>query len=330
MKVMLITGGAGFIGSNFIRFFLRRNKNFIIINMDNLNYPSNLENFKDLERSPRYHFVKGSITNHELVNYVIKRHRPDYIINFASESNLDNCANNPLNLTQTHILGTQTLLESARYFWGKQKFQGNLFIQVSTNEVYGSTSVSDVFFNEDAPLLPDNPFSASKAGADMLVKSYQSTYGFPAIITRCCPTYGPYQNVGNFIPKCIINALSDKPIPVCENKVREWIYVLDHCIALIRILFYGRTGEVYNISSGNEISDFDMAKKILELAGKPGGAIEKINDSSLPNTRCILNSCKLKNNLNWSAKFNLEEGLRDTVLWYKQNPDIWRNIEAQN
>ncbi|HOM01424.1 MAG TPA: GDP-mannose 4,6-dehydratase [Acetivibrio sp.] len=327
MKVILITGGAGFIGSNFIRFFLRRNKNFIIVNMDSLNHATNLENVKDLEKSPRYHFVKGSITNHELVNYVIKRHRPDYIINFASESNFDNCASNPLSFTQTHMLGTQTLLESARYFWGKHKFQGNLFIQASINEVYGSTPANDVFFSEDAPLLPDNPFSASKAGADMLVKSYASAYGFPAIITRCCPTYGPYQHIGNFVPKCIINALSDKPVPVFEKKVREWIYVLDHCIALIRVLFYGKTGEIYNISSGNEISDFDMAKKILELLGKPKEAIERIDDSSLQNTRCILNSYKLKNNLNWSTKFKLEDGLRDTILWYKQNPDRWKDIE---
>ncbi|CDG35782.1 dTDP-glucose 4,6-dehydratase [Acetivibrio thermocellus BC1] len=327
MKVMLITGGAGFVGSNFIRFFLRRNKNFIIINMDNLSSTSNLENVKDLEKSPRYHFVKGSITNHELVNYVIKRHRPDCIINFASESSLDNCANNPLNFTQTNVLGTQTLLESARYFWGKNKFQGNLFIQVSTGEVYGSTPANDVFFSEEAPLLSDNPFSASKAGADMLVKSYTITYGFPAIITRCCPTYGPCQHIGNFIPKCIINALSDKPITVCENKVREWIYVLDHCIALTKILFYGRTGEIYNISSGNEISDFDVAKKILGLVGKPDSAIEKADDSSLPTKRCILNSYKLKSNLNWSIKFKLEEGLRETILWYKQNPDRWKNVE---
>jgi len=298
MKVMLVTGGAGFVGSNFIRFF-------------------NLENVKDLEKSPRYHFVKGSITNHELVNYVIKRHRPDCIINFASESSLDNCANNPLNFTQTNVLGTQTLLESARYFWGKNKFQGNLFIQVSTGEVYGSTPANDVFFSEEAPLLSDNPFSASKAGADMLVK----------IITRCCPTYGPCQHIGNFIPKCIINALSDKPITVCENKVREWIYVLDHCIALTKILFYGRTGEIYNISSGNEISDFDVAKKILGLVGKPDSAIEKADDSSLPTKRCILNSYKLKSNLNWSIKFKLEEGLRETILWYKQNPDRWKNVE---
>ncbi|HHV29697.1 MAG TPA: NAD-dependent epimerase/dehydratase family protein [Clostridium sp.] len=323
MRVMLITGGAGFIGSNFIRFFLRRNKDFIIVNMDNLNYASNLDNFKDLERSPRYHFVKGSIANHELVNYVIKRHRPDYIINFASESNSDNCINNPINYMQTHVLGTQTLLESARYFWGKHKFQGNRFIQVSTNEVYGSTPNSDVFFSEDTPISPDNPFSASKAAADILVKSYASAYGFPAIITRSCPTYGPYQHIGNFVPTCIINALSDKPISVCQNSpnVREWIYVLDHCVALIRVLFYGKTGEIYNISSGNEMSDFDMAKKILRLLGKPDSTIERIGDSSLPDTRCVLNSYKLKNNLNWNTKFKIEDGLRDTILWYKENAD---------
>lgn len=329
MRVILITGGAGFIGSNFIQFFLRRYKNFIIVNMDNLNYASNLNNFKNLERSPRYHFVKGSIMNHELVNYVVKRHKPDYIINFATESNVHKDPNKPFNSIQTNILGTQTLLESAKYFWGKRKFQDNRFIQVSTSEVYGSCSSSDVYFDEDAPVAPDNPFSASKAGADMLVKSYASAYGFPAIITRCCPNYGPYQHVRNFVPACIINALLDKPITLLENRldVKEWIYVLDHCAALIRVLFYGRTGEIYNISSGNEISELDMAKKILGLLGKPDEAIERSSSNSLSDTRCVLNSYKLKSNLNWNNRFELEDGLRDTILWYKQNVDRWKDTK---
>lgn len=328
MRVILITGGAGFIGSNFIKYFLRRNKDFVIVNMDNLNYASNLNNLKELERSPRYHFVKGSILNQELVNYVIKRHRPDYIINFAAESCVERSINNPLVTTQTNVLGTLTLLESARYFWGKHKFEGNRFIHISTDEVYGATSDKEVFFAEESPLLPTNPYSASKASADMIVNSFVTTYDFPAIITRCCPNYGPYQNLANFIPTCITRALSDKPIPVQEDRsgLREWIYVLDHCVALIRIMFYGKTGEIYNISPGNEISNLDIAKKVLNLLGKPEDAIEMVGDRSL-DKRCFLNSYKLKNNLNWSSKFKLEDGLKETIYWFKSNPDRWDNID---
>jgi dTDP-glucose 4,6-dehydratase len=320
MRVMLVTGGSGFIGSNFIRFFLRRNKNFIIVNLDNLSYSSNHDNLKDLERSPRYHFVKGSIVNQDLVNYVIKRHRPDYIIHFASESGVEKNSRNSLSITQTNVLGTQSLLESALYFWGKHHFEGNRFIHVSTDEVYGNTSDKEIFFSEESPILPLNPYSASKAGADLLVKSFAEAYDFPAIITRCCPNYGPHQKIVNFIPRCIKNALSDTPIDLHDRSsdIKEWIYVLDHCVALIRVLFYGRTGEIYNIGSGEEISNRNLAKMILRLIRKSEDRIEFSDSKLLTHNRCVVNSYKIRNNLGWSSKFKLEDGLRETIDWLKK------------
>lgn len=314
MRVLLVTGGAGFIGSNFIKFFIRRNKNFLIINMDNLGPSSNLNNLKELERSPRYHFVNGSICNQELVNYVIKRHRPDVIINFAAETNVNKSLANPIAFSQTNVLGTLTLLESARYFWSKQNFKGKLFIQPSTYQVYGSTYNDGVFFIEDSNISPQNPYAASKASADLIVKSSYDSYGFPAIIARSCQNYGPFQNINEFIPSCIYNILNNTEIPIKKDASvrREWIHVLDNCVALIRILFYGKVGEIYNIGSGYELSDYEIAQELLRLSGKPYDKTKAENIS-----RCVLNSYKLKNNLNWGTKFSLTDGLIDTIHWYK-------------
>lgn len=314
MKVILVTGGAGFIGSNFIKYFIRRNKDFLIINMDNLGPSSDLNNLKELERSPRYHFVNGSICNQELVNYVIKRHRPDVIINFAAETNVNKSLANPTVFTQTNTLGTLTLLESARYFWSKNNFKGKLFIQPSTYQVYGSTYNNDEFFTEDSNISPQNPYAASKAGADLIVKSFCDSYGFPAIIARSCQNYGPYQNIKEFVPSCILNISNNMEIPIHQDASvkKEWIYVLDNCVALIRIMFYGKAGEIYNIGSGYELSDNEMAQELLRLSGKP---YEKIKTESM--RRCALNSYKLKNNLNWGIKYSLTDGLTDTIYWYK-------------
>lgn len=329
MRVLLVTGGAGFIGSNFINYFLRRNKDFVIINIDNLTYAGNLNNLKDLERSPRYHFVKGNICNQELVNYVIKRHRPDYIINFAAESHVDRSISNPSIFAQTNVLGTLTLMESARYFWSKHNYEGNRFIQISTDEVYGSIENRNEFFSEESPLMPSSPYSSSKASADLIVQSYAKTYGFPGVITRCSNNYGPYQHTEKFIPSCIVNAMSNRSIPIYGDgsNVREWIHVLDHCIGIIRVLFYGKKGEVYNIGSGEEITNIEMARKILNILGKSDDAVEMINDRPGHDKRYALNSYKLRNNLSWGCKFRLEEGLRDTINWYKNHQNWW-NCES--
>ncbi|MDQ2085969.1 GDP-mannose 4,6-dehydratase [Herbivorax sp. ANBcel31] len=314
MRVILITGGTGFIGSNFIKYFIRRNKDFVVINMDNLGPMSNLNNLKELERSPRYHFVNGSICNQELVNYVIKRHRPDIIINFAAETNVNKSLANPMIFSQTNILGTLTLLESARYFWGKNNFKGKRFIQLSTSQVYGSTYKEDDFFTEESPISPQNPYAASKASADLVVKSFYDSYGFPAIIARCCQNYGPFQNTEEFIPSCIINILNNRDISTKPDVLtkKEWIHVLDNCVGLIRIIFYGKTGEIYNIGSGYELSNYEIAQELLKLSGKTYDTVKPES-----NIRCGLNSYKLKNNLKWGVKYPIAEGLIDTIHWYK-------------
>ncbi|TYQ15539.1 UNVERIFIED_CONTAM: dTDP-glucose 4,6-dehydratase [Acetivibrio alkalicellulosi] len=317
MRVILVTGGAGFIGSNFTKYFLRRNKDFVIVNIDNLSPSSNLNNLKELERSPRYHFVNGSICNQELVNYVIKRHRPEIIINFAAQSNVDKSLISPLIFSETNVLGTLTLLESARYFWGKNNFKGNRFIQISTSEVYGNTYKTDEFFSEESSLMPENPYSASKASSDLLISSFCQSYGFPAIITRCCQNYGPYQPINQVIPSCIISSLNNRDIPEYKNQTtkKEWIHVIDHCVALIRVMFYGKPGEIYNISSGYEFSDYEMSQEILRLFGMNFDTSK--TDNAKRNT---LNSYKIKSNLNWGIKYKLDDGIIDTIKWYRSNP----------
>lgn len=326
MKVLLVTGGAGFIGSNFVRYFLKRNKNFIVVNIDKLTYAGNLSNLKEIENSPRHHFIKGDICNFELVNYVFKKHKPDYIINFAAESHVDRSINHPSLFGETNIMGTLTLLEAARNIWSRHGFSGNKFLQVSTDEVYGSIENTRDVFVEESNLQPNSPYSASKASADMMARSYYKTFGLPVIITRCCNNYGPYQHVEKFIPTCIANAMQDKPIPLYGDgsNIREWIHVTDHSIALIRALFYGKPGEIYNIGSGEELSNLEMARKILKALNKPEDLIKKIGDRPGHDWRYALNSYKIRNNLGWSSKMKLEDGIKETAQWYKNNSSLWK------
>lgn len=327
MNILLVTGGAGFIGSNFIRYFLRRNKNFILVNIDKLTYAGNLKNLRDLEDSPRYHFIKGDICNQELVGYALNKYRPSYIINFAAESHVDRSIHHPSVFGETNILGTMTLLEGARNLWRRQGYKGKRFVQVSTDEVYGSLDNATDYFLEESNLLPNSPYSASKAAADLMVRAFFQTYGVPGIITRCCNNYGPYQNIEKFIPTCISNALNDKPIPVYGDgsNVREWIHVLDHSTGIIKALFYGRPGEIYNIGSGEECSNLELAERILTILNKPKDQIEFVGDRLGHDWRYALNSYKIRHSLEWSRKYNLEDGLKETVLWYKDNRQWWNN-----
>ena len=326
MKIILVTGGAGFIGSNFVKYFLRRNKNFIIVNIDKLTYAGSMNNLKEIEDNPRHHFIKGDICNRDLVNYVLKRYRPDYIINFAAESHVDRSIENPLLFIETNVLGTMTLLEGARYIWNKRGNAGNRFIQISTDEVYGSIDNKSEFFYEESQLLPNSPYSASKASADLMVRSFSKTYDFPVMITRCCNNYGPNQNTEKFIPKCITNALNDKPIPIYGDgsNVREWIHVIDHNIAIIRVLFYGKPGEIYNIGTGNEFTNIEIAKRIIKHLGKSEELLTTVKDRLGHDMRYALNSYKIRNNLSWSNKYNFDEGLKETIRWYIDNQDWWK------
>lgn len=326
MRLLLVTGGSGFIGSNFIRFFLSRNKNFIIVNMDKLTYASDLNNLKDLENSPRYHFIKGDICNREFVDYVLRKYRPGLIVNFAAESDMDRSIGHPSLFAETNIMGTLALLESARFIWSRNSFAGNCFLQVSTGAVYGSLDKERSAFTEESPLLPSNPFSSSKAGADMMIRAFSSTFKLPAIITRCCNNYGPCQRTDNFIPHCITCALTDQPIRVFGDgsHSREWMHVRDHCIALTRTLFYGKAGETYNIGTGHEISNLNLAEKILKLTGKPQSMVRFTADKSSHEMRYLLDSSKARKKLGWSNKVNIDEGLADTIKWYRENRDSMR------
>lgn len=327
MKVLLVTGGAGFIGSNFINYFIRRNKNYIIVNIDKLTYSGSTDNLMDVEASPRYHFVKGDICNQELISYIFKRYKPNCIINFAAESNVDRNMMHPAISAETNITGTLTLLECARNIWIKNKFYGNCFIQISTDEVYGSLGNSEDYSLEESILRPESLYSASKASADMIAMTFFKTYGMPVVITRCCNNYGPHQHIEKLIPTCIKNAFNDQPIPIYGDgsNVREWIHVLDHCIAIIRTIFYGKPGEIYNIGSGEEISNLEIAKKVLRLLNKPEDQIQLISDRPAQDKRYALNCYKIRNNLNWSSKYQLDDGLKETIRWYKENMNLEEN-----
>jgi len=316
MKTLLITGGAGFIGSNFIKYFLRRNKNFLVINMDKLSYGSNIDYMREYENCPRHQFIRGDICNQDFVSFVFRKYKPDYIVNFAAESQVEKINNGILSAGEANILGTLSLLESARQIWQKNKFNGNKFIQISTNEVYGNLSSRGDAYFEDSPMNPEAPVTALKAAADMLCQSYYKTYGMPVIITRSCNIYGPGQQPDRFIPYCIRCAKDDKPVVLKENSrnTDEWLYVTDHSIAVIRALFYGKPGEVYNIGTGEEISNIELSKKVFAVLNKPLNIVE--NEKSEELKRYAVNSYKLRNNLGWSHKMNLDEGLKETVRWF--------------
>lgn len=325
MKVLLVTGGAGFIGSNFINYFMNAYKDFIVVNYDKLTYAGNLENLKDIENLPGYFFVKGDICDAEQFNKTLSEYNPDYIINFAAESHVDRSIDGPLVFGKTNFLGTMNLLQCVQSFWSKTSYSGKRFLQISTDEVYGSIQNDTDCFTEDSLLLPNSPYSASKAGADLLVRSYIKTYGLPAVITRCCNNYGPYQYTEKFIPTCVSKALNDEPIPIYGDgtNVREWIHVFDHCTAITKVLFSGTQGEIYNIGSGEEVSNIDMARMILNILGKSEDSIIKVNDRPGHDRRYALNSSKAKNDLGWSCNNKLKAGILETVLWYKNNRSWW-------
>lgn len=326
MKVLLVTGGAGFIGSNFIRYFLNTNKDFVLVNLDKLTYAGNLNNLREFEGDPRYNFAKGDICDKEQVNRIFEEYNPQYIINFAAESHVDNSISGPSVFGQTNVMGTLNLLECAKNFWSKSSID-NRFLQVSTDEVYGSIDNFEDYFSENSILLPNSPYSASKAGADLFVRAFSKTYGIPVIVTRCCNNYGPYQYKEKLIPTCIAKAIKGEPIPIYGDgsNIREWIHVLDHCSAIIKALFYGIPGEIYNIGSGEEISNLDMAGIILRNLGNPQDAIIRVSDRPGHDKRYALDSTKIKNSLAWSCRYTLSEGIIETVKWYKDNQSWWDN-----
>lgn len=314
MKKMLITGGAGFIGSNFIHYILSKYNDYQVINLDKLTYAANLDNLKDIEDNKNYRFIHGDIADQEFIFKLFENEKFDIVINFAAESHVDNSILNPQIFTITNILGTQVLLDACR------KYNIKRFHQVSTDEVYGELPLDDksILFTEKTPLNPSSPYSASKASADMLVKSYYRTYSLPITISRCSNNYGPYQHLEKLIPLMISKAINNDNLPVYGNglNVRDWLHVYDHCTAIDLIIHEGKIGEIYNIGGNNEKSNIDVVKIILKELGKSEKLIKYVNDRPGHDLRYAIDSTKIKTTLNWKPIYSFEKGILDTIKWY--------------
>jgi len=318
---ILVTGGCGFIGSNFVRYMLDKHTEYTIVNLDALTYAGNPENLEDISSHPRYHFVQGNICRRTDVDEAIKRFGVDVVINFAAESHVDRSITGPGIFVETNIAGTNVLLEAAR------EHQVKRFVQISTDEVYGSLGPSGKV-TETTPLHPNSPYAASKASADLLVSAYHHTFGFPALITRCSNNYGPYQFPEKLIPLMIANALDGKPLPVYGNglNVRDWLFVTDHCAAIDAVLHKGRLGEVYNIGGNNEWTNIDIIKLLLKNLGKSENLISFVKDRLGHDLRYAIDAAKISSELGWKPRVTFEEGLRSTIDWYLQHESWWRRI----
>jgi dTDP-glucose 4,6-dehydratase len=318
---LLVTGGCGFIGSNFIRWLLGARPDTSVTNVDALTYAGNLENLQDVEHNPRYRFVKGSITDAALVDGLVAG--ADAIVNFAAESHVDRSLYAPVDFVRANIEGTLVLLEAAR------KHRTSRFLQVSTDEVYGSLP-PEGFFTETTPLRPSSAYSASKAGGDLLALAYHHTHGLPVVISRSSNNYGPFQYPEKFVPLFISNALEDKPCPVYGDglQVRDWLHVLDNCRGLWAALEKGRVAEVYNVGGGNERPNIEVAKLILAYVGKPESLLTTVKDRPGHDRRYALDTRKVRTELGWSPAVKFEDGLRETVEWYRANREWVRRVKT--
>ena len=325
---ILVTGGAGFIGSNFINYILSKRDDYFIVNLDKLTYAGNLENLKPVEGKKNYNFIKGDITNNELVDYLFKRFEIKFVVNFAAESHVDRSILGSEIFYRTNVIGTTVLLEASR------RYHVEKFLQVSTDEVYGSLGPSGLF-TEQTPLSPNSPYSSSKAAADMAALAFHHTYGLPVVITRCSNNYGPLQFPEKLIPLMIINALNNKKLPVYGDglNVRDWIYVIDHNKAVELVLENGKVGEVYNVGAGREMKNIEIVKLILKKLGKGEELIEFVKDRPGHDRRYAIDSSKIQNELGWKPEFNFENAISHTIDWYLQNKNWWQRIisgEYQN
>jgi dTDP-glucose 4,6-dehydratase len=323
-KTLLITGGAGFIGSNFIHYIARKYPEYRIINLDKLTYAGNLENLRDIEDNPNYKFIKGDIADRKIIDEIFKSRNIDAIINFAAESHVDRSIEDPGVFIRTDIYGTYVLLEAAR------KYDSKIFLQISTDEVYGS--IEDGSFAEDDALKPSSPYSASKAGAEMIVRSFFKTFGTPIIITRTTNNFGPYQYPEKIIPLFVTNLIDNIKVPLYGDgmNVRDWIYVDDNCGALDLVLHKGRVGEIYNIGAGNEKPNIWITKEILKLLDKPESMIEPVEDRLGHDRRYSVDCTKLKKDLGWETQYDFEEALKKTVNWYAANEKWWRPLKGRS
>ncbi|AZK45980.1 dTDP-glucose 4,6-dehydratase [Paenibacillus lentus] len=319
---LLVTGGAGFIGSNFVLYMLEQYPEYKIVNVDSLTYAGNLENLKSVESNPNHTFIKADITDAKMMDELVSQ-GVDVIVNFAAESHVDRSILEPDVFVKTNVLGTQVLLDAAR------KYEITKFVQVSTDEVYGTLGETG-FFTETTPLEPNSPYSSSKAGGDLLVRAYNETFGLPVNITRCSNNYGPYQFPEKLIPLMISKALADESLPIYGDglNVRDWLYVEDHCSAIDLVIHKGKNGEVYNVGGHNERTNIQIVETILEQLGKPGSLMTFVKDRPGHDRRYGIDPTKIMSELGWKPKHNFETGIKETIAWYLQNKEWWTRIQS--
>lgn len=328
MKTILVTGGAGFIGSNFIKFMLEKHPEYKIINIDALTYAGSLENLKDIENNPNYDFIKVDIRDRKNIEEVFKNNEITSVVNFAAESHVDRSIEEPEIFLTTNIIGTQVLLDTAKKYWKlnpDDKYcmeykPGVKFLQVSTDEVYGALGETGKFV-ETTPLMPNSPYSASKASADMIVRAYNETFSMPVNITRCSNNYGPYQYPEKLIPLMITNCLNGKGLPVYGDgmQVRDWLHVYDHCSAIDTVLHKGKSGEVYNIGGNNERTNIGIVKLIISTLGKSENLIKYVKDRPGHDRRYAIDNTKITTELGWEPAYTFEQGVKETIQWYLEN-----------
>jgi len=320
---VLVTGGAGFIGSNLVRFLRRERPDWTVVNLDKLTYAGNAESLSDLREDPKHVFVHGDIAEAKLIDRVLREHTVEAVLNLAAESHVDRSILGPAIFVETNIAGTQVLLDCARQAGVKR------FVQVSTDEVYGSLGATGQF-TESSPLRPSSPYSASKAAADLLVLAYGHTFAMDVIVTRCSNNYGPYQFPEKLIPLMIANALEGKKLPVYGDgrQVRDWIHVEDHCRALLLALEKGRSGEVYNVGSDNEWPNLQIVTRLLQVLGKGRELIEHVKDRPGHDRRYAIDASKARSELGWTPRIGFAEGLQATIDWYLQNRGWWERVRT--
>jgi dTDP-glucose 4,6-dehydratase len=336
-RSVLVTGGAGFIGSNFINYFLAANPDCRLVNLDILTYAGNLENLRGVEHNPNYRFVKGDIGDAPLVARLLAEERIDAVVHFAAESHVDRSISGPEVFVRTNVLGSLVLLEESRKHWQAGVVDQFRFLQISTDEVYGSLGATG-FFTEETPLAANSPYSASKAGADLLVRSYHETYGFPTLNTRCSNNYGPYHVPEKLIPLLIHNIVHQRPLPVYGDglNVRDWLHVKDHSVAVETVLKGGRLGEVYNIGGNNEWKNIDIVHLVCDLlderlgraSGESRQLITYVKDRPGHDRRYAINAAKIRGELGWEPAYSFERGIRETIDWYLANQQWVQNVTS--
>lgn len=331
-KAILITGGCGFIGSNFIHLIRKAYPELQLINMDKLSYSGNPDNLKTLEDDPYYHFVHGDITDKHLVEFLLEENSVEAIVHFAAESHVDRSILETRAFVQTNIVGTHVLLESARVYWTDilKKEPSFRFVHISTDEIYGTLGKDDSF-SEESPFRPNSPYAATKAAGDLLVRAYFETYGLPTLVARPSNNYGPYQFPEKFIPLMITNLAADEPVPIYGKglNIRDWIFVEDACLAVDVIMARGKPGEAYNVGGETEKQNIDVAREVLALMGKDQSYLTFVTDRPGHDLRYALNNRKIRDELGWKPVVGFQEGMARTVAWYKANPWWWRPLKER-